>query len=120
METVFDRIKNLADSRGKSIVDVEADLGLSKNYLYKWKKSAPNSTKLIEVADYFNVSTDYLLGRKENQDNKSFKKNSGVDDRPKLQKIARKATKLDDKQLDQLNDVMDAVFKDIFGGESYK
>lgn len=65
METVFDRIKKLADSRGKSIVDVEADLGLSKNYLYKWKKSAPNSTKLIEVADYFNVSTDYLLGRKE-------------------------------------------------------
>ncbi|MCR1889589.1 helix-turn-helix domain-containing protein [Ligilactobacillus murinus] len=65
METVFDRIKNLADSRGKSIVDVEADLGLSKNYLYKWKKSAPNSTKLIEVADYFNVSTDYLLGREE-------------------------------------------------------
>lgn len=65
METVFDRIKNLANSRGKSIVDVEADLGLSKNYLYKWKKSAPNSTKLIEVADYFNVSTDYLLGRTE-------------------------------------------------------
>lgn len=65
METVFDRIKKLADSRGKSIVDVEADLGLSKNYLYKWKKSAPNSTKLIEVADYFNVSTDYLLGRSE-------------------------------------------------------
>lgn len=80
METVFDRIKNLADSRGKSIVDVEADLGLSKNYLYKWKKSAPNSTKLIEVADYFNVSTDYLLGRKENesstenQENKDLKK----------------------------------------------
>lgn len=75
METVFDRIKNLADSRGKSIVDVEADLGLSKNYLYKWKKSAPNSTKLIEVADYFNVSTDYLLGREEkkssNEDQKS-------------------------------------------------
>lgn len=65
METVFDRIKNLANSRGKSIVNVEADLGLSKNYLYKWKKSAPNSTKLIEVADYFNVSTDYLLGRTE-------------------------------------------------------
>lgn len=65
METVFDRIKQLADSRGKSIVDVEANLGLSKNYLYKWKKSAPNSKKLIKIADYFNVSTDYLLGRKE-------------------------------------------------------
>ena len=61
--TVFDRIKRLADKQGKSIVDVEADLGFSKNYLYKWKKSVPSSDKLAKVADYFNVSTDYLLGR---------------------------------------------------------
>ena len=49
--TVFDRIKRLADKQGKSIVDVEADLGFSKNYLYKWKKSVPSSDKLAKVAD---------------------------------------------------------------------
>lgn len=60
---VFERIKELANSRGKSIVDVESDLGMSKNYLYKWKKASPNSEWLIKVADYFHVSVDYLLGR---------------------------------------------------------
>lgn len=63
--TVFDRVKKLAESRGKTIVQVEADLNLSKNYLYKWKKSIPNSDKLAQVADYFGVSTDSILGRKE-------------------------------------------------------
>lgn len=61
--TVFDRIKRLTEKQGKTIVDVESDLGFSKNYLYKWKKSVPSSDKLSKVADYFNVSTDYLLGR---------------------------------------------------------
>ncbi|CAJ1227065.1 transcriptional regulator [Levilactobacillus zymae] len=61
--TIFDRVKALADKQGKSIVDVEADLGMSKNYLYKWKKAKPTAERLEQVADYFNVSTDYILGR---------------------------------------------------------
>lgn len=66
--TVFDRIRALAEKRGKKIVDVEADLNMSKNYLYKWKKSTPSADKLSKVADYFNVSTDFLLGRPEKAD----------------------------------------------------
>ena len=71
-ETIFDRIKALTEQRGKKIVDVEADLGMSKNYLYKWKKSVPSSDKLAMVADYFNVSTDYLLGREDSNKNPSI------------------------------------------------
>lgn len=71
-ETIFDRIKALTEQRGKKIVDVEADLGMSKNYLYKWKKSVPSSDKLAMVADYFNVSTDYLLGREDSNENPSI------------------------------------------------
>ena len=109
METVFDRIKNLADSRGKSIVDVEADLGLSKNYLYKWKKSTPNSTKLIEVADYFNVSTDYLLGRKE-------KNNDGDDiDYTALEKALDNAKSFDGKPMsDNDREVVRGILKGYF------
>lgn len=62
-KTVFDRIKKLSERQGITIVDVEAKLGFSKNYLYKWKKSVPSSDKLAKVADFFGVSTDYLLGR---------------------------------------------------------
>ncbi|MDV8263637.1 transcriptional regulator, partial [Streptococcus pneumoniae] len=36
------------------------------NYLYSLKKGNPKSDRLQEIADYFGVSTDYLLGRTEN------------------------------------------------------
>ncbi|MBL1225410.1 helix-turn-helix transcriptional regulator [Enterococcus sp. BWR-S5] len=61
--TTFERVKKLADSQKISIVELEEKLGFGKNSLYRWKTSAPASDKLQKVADYFNVSTDYLLGR---------------------------------------------------------
>lgn len=120
MNILYLKIKELANEKGVSLAQIERDLNFSNGIISSWKSGKASQDKLSAIADYFNISTDYLLGRKENQDNKGFEKKSDVDDRPKLQKIARKATKLDDKQLDQLNDVMDAVFKDIFGGESSK
>lgn len=60
---LFDRIKFLANKQGKSVNDVESELGYSKNTLYRLKKTNPSAKKLEEIADYFDVSTDYLLGR---------------------------------------------------------
>ncbi|MEE6667638.1 helix-turn-helix transcriptional regulator [Pediococcus acidilactici] len=60
---VFERIKELAQKQSKSINDVENDLGYSQNTLYRLKRSNPSAKKLKEIADYFKVSTDYLLGR---------------------------------------------------------
>ena len=61
--TTFDRVKELADKRKISLVELEDRLDFGKNSLYRWKTSAPASDKLQKVADYFEVSTDYLLGR---------------------------------------------------------
>ena len=61
--TTFDRIKELSKRRGKSPKQVALELGLGENLFYKWKTSSPTADKLQLVADYFNVSTDYLLGR---------------------------------------------------------
>lgn len=63
--TTFDRIKKLAENRGKSLPSVSADLGFSDNLFYRWKTSNPKATDLAKVADYFHVSVDYLLGREE-------------------------------------------------------
>lgn len=60
--TTFERVKMLADKRKISIVELEEKLNFSKNSLYAWKKSKPSIDKLNAVADYFHVSTDYLLG----------------------------------------------------------
>lgn len=63
--TTFDRIKELAEKRGKSLPAVSADLKFSDNLFYRWKTSNPKASDLAKVADYFHVSVDYLLGRED-------------------------------------------------------
>lgn len=74
-----------------SIRQLEITLGYSNGYFSKWKKVSPNSEGLQKVAEYFNVSVDYLLGRTDNT----------------------KAT--DEKNSDDLDDVLDNVMS--FDGE---
>lgn len=64
--TIFERIKELATKQKISLQKVAEDLGLSTNYIYNLRYSkTPNADKLALIADYFNVSVDYLLGRDE-------------------------------------------------------
>ena len=46
-------------------------LNSNSNKIYDWKvgKSKPSTDELCILADYFNVSTDYLLGRTNKQTN---------------------------------------------------
>ena len=62
----FDRIKELAQKQGLSINLLEEKLGYSRNTIYNLKNSKPSTERISEIADYFNVSTDYLLGRTDN------------------------------------------------------
>ncbi len=66
MFQTFDRIKELAKKQGLSINSLEEKLGYSKNTIYNLKNSKPSTERISEIADYFNVSTDYLLGRTDN------------------------------------------------------
>ncbi|MCM6930303.1 helix-turn-helix domain-containing protein [Enterococcus italicus] len=61
--TAFDRLKFLCEKQGISVNDLEEKIDIGKNSLYSWKKNIPKGTNLLKVADYFHVSTDYLLGR---------------------------------------------------------
>ncbi len=42
---------------------LDAELGFGNGTIGKWDRYAPSSDKLQKVANYFEVSTDYLLGR---------------------------------------------------------
>lgn len=61
----LDRIKLLAKQRDVTIKELAANIGIGENSIYRWDKTSPASDKLQKVADYFDVSTDYLLGRTE-------------------------------------------------------
>ena len=66
MYTTFDRVKELSQKRGISLSKLEETLGLGKNSIYALKRNQPSAERFQEIADYFNVSTDYLLGRTDN------------------------------------------------------
>lgn len=66
MFPTFEKIKELAKKQGITLVQLEEKLGYSRNTLYKLKSQKPNAERISEIADYFNVSTDYLLGRTDN------------------------------------------------------
>ncbi len=77
--TLNERIKKLADAKGISLPALEAELGFGNSTIVKWKKSIPNADKLNAVAQYFNVTMDYLLnGNDEDvltaKDNRDIKK----------------------------------------------
>ena len=61
---LLERIKELCEESGRSLDELESALGL--NSLATWGKSVPAIDKVEKVADYFNVSVDYLLGRTDN------------------------------------------------------
>ncbi|MBC1292229.1 MULTISPECIES: helix-turn-helix domain-containing protein [Listeria] len=62
----FERIKDLCTKQQISISELERKLNFGNGIIRRWSTSAPNSDKLERVANYFNVSTDYLLGRTDN------------------------------------------------------
>ena len=56
----------LCNEQKKSPSKVCIELGFSTAIPTKWKEGAiPRSTSLQKIANYFNVSTDYLLGKTE-------------------------------------------------------
>lgn len=61
--TMLERIKGLCKDRGISVSILENKLDLPHNTIYQRKSRTPGTERLQKVADYFNVSTDYLLGR---------------------------------------------------------
>lgn len=60
---VYDLVKELASAKKISVAQLERTLNLSNGSISKWNSSNPNSEPLLKVANYFDVSTDYLLGR---------------------------------------------------------
>lgn len=110
MFETFEKIKELAKKRGKSLGQVEEDLGYGRNTLYKIKNSTPNAERIAEIANYFNVSTDYLLGR---TDNPAIAKDTVTKTEIDLKKDAAESFfydghELNDEDLDLISSLLEA------------
>lgn len=63
MTSLKDRIKQLANDHSMSIAELERKLNFANGSISKWDKQSPSMDRITLVADYFDVTTDYLIGR---------------------------------------------------------
>lgn len=119
--TVFDRVKELAKKQGISIVELEEKLGFGRNSLYSWKKKTPNGDRLSKVADYFGVTTDYLLGRTEtpqftSKDEKDIQKKltemiDGLSDDSSLAYLNNGGTEIDEEDAELIRSALEKTLR---------
>lgn len=62
------RLKEIRSSKGISQLKIAMDLNMNQNTIsrYETGEREPGINELIKIADYFNVSIDYLLERTNN------------------------------------------------------
>ena len=60
-----DTFGEILQKRGLSLYRVAKDTGIPKSVVYEWASGErePISKYLLTLADYFDVSLDYLVGR---------------------------------------------------------
>ena len=70
--TLLDRVKQLCISKNISQSKLETEIGISRGASYKWKSSSPSMEILKKLADYFNVSVEYLITGEEKEDGETY------------------------------------------------
>lgn len=59
--SIKERIQELCKKNDISMNKLEGQLRFGKGYISKLGDAAPSSAKLQKIADYFNVSLDYII-----------------------------------------------------------
>lgn len=106
----WDTFSKLCASRGVKPNTVCREIGLSTATATHWKQGQlPKSDKLQKVADYFDVTTDYLLtGTTTTQNEEAHQLDAD------LQRIVEKYNRLSDedkKKADSYIDFLDSIAK---------
>lgn len=58
---IADRIRSLCEANGMTINKLEKLLGIGRGNIARWDKHKPSVEKVQAVANYFGVSTEYIL-----------------------------------------------------------
>lgn len=67
MNRFKDRFNELIEEKQVKQVQLQKELHLSKNQVHYWikGKAEPSIDDLINIANYFNVCIDYIVGRQD-------------------------------------------------------
>lgn len=109
---VFERINGLCKENNVTIKKLSEDIGLSDSLIRKWKTtSSPSVDKVKLVAEYFGVSTDYLIGLSDVRE--PVEKLMGDEDFVSLQRARNRMEQKDkDRMMQMLRIAFESAFSD--------
>ena len=64
---LYENVKQAAKVKGHSINKLEQELGFARSYIGKFKTITPSADKIQRIADFLDVSSEYLMTGKESQ-----------------------------------------------------
>jgi len=105
------RIKDLREGMHLSMDQLAKELGVNKSRVNMWENNGtiPRGELLIKLAQFFKVTTDYLLGN----DDMTGLSATNI----KLNALQRNLGKLNERELEQAEGMLKAVFMDIFNDD---
>lgn len=105
------RVKELREKAGLSMAQLAQELHITKSRVNMWENNGtvPRMDVLVELAKFFNVPTDYLLG---NDDESNISVENA-----KLSSLQRNLGKLNEADLEKAEGMLKAVFMDIFNDD---
>lgn len=72
MIEIYERIEFLRKKHKISQGKLEQELGFSNGSISKWKKCVPTPTRMKKLAEYFNVSVEYLITGQEKESGENY------------------------------------------------
>jgi len=105
------RLRGLREQSGNQQKDVAESLGISKQVYsnYELGKREPDYGMVVRIAEYFNVSTDYLLGKPDNPAPYSKTKKEPTLRERVTQEINSLLDRVPDEKLDKVKALLQAT-----------
>ncbi len=73
-EQIVNSIRSICKEHNITVTKLEETLSMSQGLISRWNKSDPSLSKIIDIADYFNLSLDDVVGYKNSTDDKFIDK----------------------------------------------
>lgn len=71
-ELLVNNIKKVCTENNMTVTTLEKRLGFSPSLISRWKNNIPSVDKIVDIADFFDVTIDSLLGREAQKDTADF------------------------------------------------
>lgn len=108
----WERFYYLCEQRGVKPLNVAHDLGVASGNITAWKRGrVPSGTTLQKIADYFNVSVDYLLGKQDEPLSRQVSAEIESTLSAEESEILKKLKQLDDNQAKQMLDYLEFLIQ---------